>query len=344
LFLKAYAFEIDVMLQKAMVLFLAMVFSAICSVSQPVLSINGSSNFYVSAGQTVSLDSLVLVPSAGYNLTASNVLSHTTSLTHGSSTPAIQRAYSFSGTLSNYNGTLSIYYLSSELNGLTPSMLQVNAYNTSWANYAGTDGTNFATVSGLTNVSFNELSLASSTAPLPLFWLSVAAVRDNAGTQIRWSTTDESGCYDFNVQKSADGVNWTDPAPSQAARNRNGPNVYSWTDMSMLTGQVFYRILETNDDGSVRYSPIVVMQAVVQAVLTIYPNPANGFLVVKAAAGRPGILAVRIADGKGHTILSAFPAGERQYVADLGRLSKGAYTVRVDLADGSSTAKIFIKD
>ena len=313
------------------------------SFSQPVLSITGSSNFYISSGQTVSLDSLVLTPSAAYNMTAANLLTHNTTLTHASSTPSINRAYYFSTELTGYSGSISIYYLTSELNSLSPSTLQVNAYSTQWQNYTGTDGTNFATTSGLSNISFDELSLAAASAPLPLTWLSVTAMRQSGGIYIQWTTADESNVRNFQVQKSTDGVTWTDPGSPQDARNEPGPNVYSWIDPSTQPGTMYYRIVQSDDDGVTTYSHIVVVGTAAGNEVLIYPNPVISLLVVEAGATGPGLTAVRIHDAQGQTVFMELAGGMRQYQADISRLAKGFYTAVVDFADGSSIAKPFVK-
>ena len=322
---------------------MGMVAGPLLSFSQPVFSITGSSNFYISAGQTVSLDSLVLTPSAAYNMTSNNLLTHNSTLTHSSSTPSINLDYSFSTTLTGYSGAITVYYLTSELNSLSPATLQINAYGTGWTNYAGTVGTNFAMVSGLTNISFKELSLASSSAPLPLVWLSVTATRQSGGVSVQWTTADESNVKDFQVQKSADGVVWSDPSAPQQALNTPGPNVYNWLDPSLQMGTQFYRILQTDDDGALTYSTIVVIGMAAGNAVQIYPNPVTSVLVVEATATGPGLTSVRIHDEQGRVVLQALTGGLRQYQANISGLARGFYTVVVDFADGSSVARTFVK-
>ena len=315
------------------------------SYSQAVLSVTGSSSIYISAAQTVSLDSLVLIPSAGYTISGANLLTHTTSLTHPSTTPAINRAYNFTSPLSAYTGSISIYYQPSELNSLPPSSLEVNAYNSGWNHYTSTDGTNYATAGTLSNLSFAELSLAPVAAPLPLFWLSVSAVRQNNGTNVQWYTTNETNCKNYQVQKSPDGSNWSDAGLPLAARNTRGPNPYNWTDSSTITGVAYYRIRESDYDNVLSYSTIVVVGGTGgnTANLRIYPNPTTSLLSVIAGINGPGIRAVRICDAEGRTVLTEIVEGQWQYQVNVSLLPKGIYTLVAGFSDGSSVARSFLK-
>src|SRR5450631_3072004 len=275
------------MLRKITQLMLLIVFQPAFSFSQTVFSITGSSNFFISSGQIISLDSLLLTPSAGYNMTGANVLTHNTTLTAMSSTPSIRRSYLFSSALSSYSGSISIYYLTSELNSLSPSTLQLNTYSAYWSHFTSTNGTNNTNAAGLSNISFTELSLAAAAAPLPLHWLSVSAFSQNDLVYVQWSTADEENDKDYQVQKSLDGSDWSDPALPVAARNTSGPNQYTWTDPSIAAGQVYYRIRGLDNDGVFSYSKTVVVAGAGtgENSITIFPNPVTRLLTVITGSG-----------------------------------------------------------
>jgi hypothetical protein len=333
------------MLRKITQIILVIVVQPVFSFSQTVFSITGSSNLFISSGQIISLDSLVLTPSAGYNITGARVLTHTAALTTMSSTPSILRSYLFSSALSSYSGSISIYYLTSELNSLTPSTLQLNTYSASWGHFTSANGTNNTNAAGLSNISFTELSLAAASAPLPLLWLSLSAVRQNGSVYVQWSTSDETNCKDYQVQKSLNGSDWSDPAPPQAAKNTAGLNRYAWTDPSPLTGQVYYRIRGLDNDGVYSYSTTVVVQPTNAGDngITVYPNPATRLLTVITGSGNVLLKQVRIRDMEGRTILMATAAG-RRYQADISRLAKGNYSIFLIFSDGSVVSKAFSKE
>ena len=319
------------MCRRIIVLFV-LSFPSVLSFSQTVLSITGSSNLFIASGTTISLDSLVLTPSAGYNLTGTNNLTHNTTLTNGSTTPSINRAYSLTNALTGYSGSITVYYLSSELNSLSAPTLQVNAFNNSWTHYTGTDGTNFATASALSNISFSELSLASSSSPLPLLWLSLSATRDNGTVDLRWSTTDETNCKDFQVQRSTNGADYTNPAPPLTARNTPGPNAYTWTDSSAFRTITYYRIRESDYDNAYSYSSIVVARAATGNVM-IYPNPVTtGTFSVLVTA--PGTKMISIYNSAGMLYQQVSFAGSAQDIPTTG-WPKGFYLLRIAMADGS---------
>ncbi|HEY4147284.1 MAG TPA: T9SS type A sorting domain-containing protein [Chitinophagaceae bacterium] len=316
-----------------------------CSFSQTIFSITGGSNFYIPSAQVVSLDSLVLTPSANYNITGSTVLTHNTSLTHSSSNLSINRAYSLSGTLSAYSGSIAVYYLSSELNTLSPSTLQVNAYSTHWTNYTSTNGTNMTTASGLSNISFNEVSLASSAAALPLSWLSASARRQGNTVEITWWTANEMNCKNYQVQKSGNGTDWVDAVGAIAAMNSAGPNKYVLADSFATTALCYYRIAESDIDDRYNYSGIMVVQAINgnENILITYPNPVTDVLTIATGNSGAELKTIRISDAQGQIVFIANVAATRQYRAAIGQLATGLYTVLVSYSDGSTASRGFIK-
>ena len=132
-----------------------------------VLYLQSGSNFFISSGTIVSLDSLVLTPSSNYNITGANRIQKRTTVAHSLSTPYISRVYRLNNTISGYSGKIIIYYQDAELNGITESALNLDVYNGfAWnvytANVSRNATNNFVATARLTNIALNELTLVNS--------------------------------------------------------------------------------------------------------------------------------------------------------------------------------------
>ncbi len=315
-----------------------------CVYSQGFFYVSSGSNLFISTGQALSMDSLVLVPSSGYNITGLNSVAHNTTITHPSSNPYISRVYLFVNTLPPYSGSVSIYYQTAELNSLNPSLLQVNAYGTGpWTNYVSTTGTNFATASGLSAVSLTEITLASSTAPLPLKWLSINAANVNGTNEVSWTTAEETNCKNYQVYKSLDDISWKEAGYPVAAFNTEGPNKYNWKDSATTAGISYYRIRESDLDNNYSYSVIVEVKSSGIFSIAIYPNPAGGALSVTINNSSLYFKQLRIYDASGRLVSLETAPNASQYLINTSALAQGTYQLVINLSDGTTYTKTFFK-
>ncbi len=312
--------------------------------SQSFFYVSSGSNLFIGSGQTVSMDSLVFVPSAGYNITGLTSVAHNTTITNPSSNPYISRVYLFNGTLPAFSGSVSVYYQTSELNSLTPATLQVNAFGTTaWTSYVSTTGANFATASGLSAVTLTEITLASAALPLPLKWLSVNAFDNNGMNEVTWTTADEANCKNFQVYKSTDGSSWSAAGFPVAARNTEGPNDYSWNDSSITSGISYYRVRQSDYDNNYSYSSIVTVKSSGIFSVVIYPNPASSALSVAINNSSLHFKQLRIYDGSGRLVRQETGGEDSHYLFNISGLASGAYQLMINLSDGTVSTKSFFK-
>jgi type IX secretion system substrate protein len=301
--------------------------------AQPIITVSSGSNFYISNGTTVSFDSLVLTPSAAYNITGTNSISRSTSITHTSPSAFVQRTFKPASPLNNYSGAIRIYYRTGELNALNASQLQINIYGAStWNNYTSTTGANYANVSGLSNITLGEIALASSLNPLPLQWLSINIRTVNEHNQVNWSTSDEVNCKHFIVQKSSDGRTWTDASHHIAANNT--------PDAANESGIVYYRIKQQSADNTSSYSIAIVARQNRTGAVVLYPNPATERLFIDAPKN---IAVMRVYNQAGQIQLQEAGIIKPQHSMNVFPLPKGRYTVMITYTDGTGSTQSFIR-
>ncbi|MEJ7588311.1 MAG: T9SS type A sorting domain-containing protein [Ferruginibacter sp.] len=125
--------------------------------------------------------------------------------------------------------------------------------------------------------------LLSEGGPLPVSLLDFKAIPQNKTVQLQWQTASEQGVSGFVIERSADGINFSEIGYTRAAGNSTVKKAYATTDVQPLPGINFYRLKIIDIDGTFNYSEIVT--ATIRSELftwKVFPNPAQNILYVTA--------------------------------------------------------------
>ncbi len=95
------------------------------------------------------------------------------------------------------------------------------------------------------------------TEPLPIELLSFTATPTENTVELEWTTLSEINNDFFTVERSADAVNFNEVLRKDGAGNSTVIKNYSDTDFSPLQGVSYYRLKQTDYNGSFEYSQIV---------------------------------------------------------------------------------------
>ncbi|HVZ96155.1 MAG TPA: T9SS type A sorting domain-containing protein [Chitinophagaceae bacterium] len=151
----------------------------------------------------------------------------------------------------------------------------------------------------------------------PVKFLSCNATVQTNNVLLQWQTAQEENSSYFNVQRSYDGKSFTTIAKVAAAGNSSSARNYSYTDESagsLNTNTVFYRLAETDIDGSVTYSEVKAVNFTGKAVeFSVFPNPARDFVNIVASASLPDAL-LKVTDLNGRILYESnqsFVAGQQ---------------------------------
>lgn len=315
--------------------------------AQNCLYLSPGANLYISPGMPLAVDSLVLTPSAGYNITGANGVLRAATTNHAAGHIYIQRVYSWNATLPPFTGDLSFYYKDGELNGISENALTLNVYNgTSWHAYINNvvrDINNNFVSTPLLGVSLNELTLASVSGALPMNWLGVEAIRQNGLVAVNWRTANEVNCANYQVEKSNNGLDWSSLGIPVAAYNTPGPNHYTLTDAALPAGTSYYRIRQTDLDAKYSYSIVVSVKGDrTGSTLMMYPIPAGEVLNIVAGSGLL-LKSVTVFSATGSLVAAERPAGASLLAMDVHRLATGNYTAVIVLSDNTTITRSFIK-
>jgi hypothetical protein len=200
---------------------------------------------------------------------------------------------------------------------------------------------------GLFNWQFSSASTCDRTpayivdnCPAPITLINFNAVYTNSNTvTLQWSTASEVNNNYFTIQRSTDGVHFTDVKDVPGAGNSGVVNLYNAEDNDALDGVSYYRIKQTDFDGHSTYSPIVdVTSPGTEFSFNLAPNLCNAGTEIKinirgAVANQK--IPIEIIDMLGrnvyHKILNSDEGGNVFDVIDLygSALTSGTYVVIV---------------
>jgi hypothetical protein len=146
----------------------------------------------------------------------------------------------------------------------------INAWDAPMAGQTSTATS--ATVSGVTT--FSPWTLSGNNAPLPVELLSFSAeTNDEGNVDLYWETSSERNNDYFAVQRSEDGVNFSEIGRVAGSGTSQTVNGYSYTDTDPLSGRSYYRLKQVDFDGVYKLSDILRVDMTGGIRLTAFPNP-----------------------------------------------------------------------
>lgn len=172
---------------------------------------------------------------------------------------------------------------------------------------------------------------------LPVELLRFGAAAEGMNVLVEWTTASELNNAGFHVERSADGLRFEVIAEVDGAGTVHTVTEYQAIDKVPLTGLSYYRLRQTDLDGTVTWSDVVPVQMSAMHA-TAFPNPVRSVLTIKGG-NSDGTGQVEVFDGLGRSVLQRpLPAGDME--VDMAGLPAGLYRVRVSSAQGTETLSV----
>lgn len=163
---------------------------------------------------------------------------------------------------------------------------------------------------------------------LPVTMPTFTATASASTVNLKWETTSEKNNAFFAIERSMDGKTYhTVGKVGTQAENGNSNTLlgYQFTDYNVPDGQIFYRLRQTDIDGTAHYSGIRVVRIGQGSGINIYPNPANEIVYLEAGAG--ATLTIVDLNGKVQKQVACNASGVQRI--DTRGLSTGTYIIRL---------------
>ena len=212
-----------------------------------------------------------------------------------------------------------------------------------WAD-RGNGGTNGDLSSGnivtvVPQNAFGPFTLASvdGSNPLPITLVSFTAKEEDGAIKLEWQTASEMNNDHFTIERSGNGVDFQDLIVVEGAATSNGLRNYAEWDRSPIDGINYYRLRQTDFDGSFTTSGIVsVRYDAVDLAITVIASP--DAITAYHSFGEESRF--EVLDMSGRTLLSgrSDQKGTTMITIDAS-IPNGAYLLRITEGPRSESAR-----
>lgn len=161
---------------------------------------------------------------------------------------------------------------------------------------------------------------------------------------VRWTTSSENNNARFNIERSADGRQFTDIATIPAAGNTNG-KTYEWIDERPLANLSYYRLTQTDLDGRTEKFQIrkILNRSVLDRTIIVAPNPFTTELTAYINVPQTQLVTINVADISGRvlkTVSGKYAEGAAEITVSTTELPKGMYFLKVKGESFTQTQKV----
>ena len=231
-----------------------------------------------------------------------------------------------------------------------------NASDLRVARYAGSnwESTGNSSITGSNNIGTVEsnnvisnfgtftLGSVSSLNPLPISLLNFAASKQGENVLVKWSTTNESNNDYFTIEKSYDGKVWSSVGVLKGAENSNGILNYQLFDYNTKIGIQYYRLKQTDLNGSIYYSKIISINfnGEISSQIKLYPQPVAGILNVNIPNNENENACISVYNAFGEKLLIFQNLSGLDFQLDLSKFIAGVYYIELNIDGITSQSKI----
>jgi Secretion system C-terminal sorting domain len=178
----------------------------------------------------------------------------------------------------------------------------------------------------------------TTTSVVPLTWSYIKAQLLNGQSFVSWATEQEINTSKFEIEHSADGINFSKIGEQKASANSTSISKYDFIHAYPVSGFNYYRIKQIDLDGSFTYSVIVkVLNKDNIKATFIAPNPVVD-IVNLVEPKLTFINTIDVLDAKGGLILRKIINAETQvYSIPVAQLPNGMYILKINYKTASKS-------
>jgi hypothetical protein len=244
---------------------------------------------------------------------------------------------------------VSLTYLPGEVTGVVDS-LQIGKFSGGAWTYAGSCAAGVCSATDFT--SFSDFFPSDPTAggPLPIVLIEFNAYMINENdAKIVWKTLTETNNDYFTIEKSSDGVVFYPVDNINGAGNSQTPINYQYVDEYVEVGTTYYRLRQTDFDGTSTLSNIVSVNKeadfVKETSVKVYPNPVEYNLLNIIIDNGEGnrVQKIEIYDVMGYFVEALDPSAQNHYQVITSKYAKGVYFINIITEKERITKRVIVK-
>ncbi|MEJ7588044.1 MAG: T9SS type A sorting domain-containing protein [Ferruginibacter sp.] len=190
-----------------------------------------------------------------------------------------------------------------------------------------------------------------ATVVLPVTISILKAYWENNDIAVEWKVENEINTIKYDVEKSTDGLMFSNVHTTNVSGSNNAYNTYSWLDVNPAQGNNFYRIRSYDKSGEVKYSSIVKVSIATRqekSGFSIYPNPVSGNVINLIMSNQPaGKYQVRLTNINGQSIfvksIQTNGGNSTESLNTGAKLPAGIYQLEITGQDNRNTQKVIVE-
>ncbi len=188
--------------------------------------------------------------------------------------------------------------------------------------------------------------LVPATGLLPIKLNDFKGTYANGISHLTWNTKQESNSNYFEIERSADAVNFSTIGKVYAAGFSSKQLSYYFNDIKVNAGTNYYRLKMMDKDGQYELSNTIILNVAIKGLLVtgIYPNPFLEKINIIISSENISQANIRLFDNAGKILVKQTAAVHKGVTAisvnDLGTLAKGFYILEIQTAETIYTQKL----
>lgn len=191
------------------------------------------------------------------------------------------------------------------------------------------------------SIGLDDITVISASIT-PVTLLTFNARRIGSVNSISWSTSQELNSQYFAVERSSDGIHFSQIGQVAAAGNSSTQRSYKFVDPNPLKGFNYYRLMIVDIDNAVKYSLVRSVKNLGLVNFTLYPNPVTDKLLVDIDAEKTDKGEINITDINGRNVYRTqvnLQQGANTVPVDVSHLANGTYFIKIQMTDNSFMKK-----
>jgi hypothetical protein len=176
---------------------------------------------------------------------------------------------------------------------------------------------------------------------LPVELINFTGKKTNSDIQLNWKVASESDNQKFILERSNDGKVFEKLGEIYSKGNTNINVEYSFKDISPLKGDNYYKLFQTDNNGTTKFLGITVLNFDFSPVNVVaYPNPACNIIKIKLEVLYSADVRIELVSSTGNKVLDKRVKGINEHNEinlDVSKVPRGLYILVIN--DG----KIIVK-
>ena len=192
------------------------------------------------------------------------------------------------------------------------------------------------------SIRFSDISI-EELSTLPVTLTSFTAKKEAKAIELKWNTASEQNNSHFDVQRSADGVTFSNLGKVNGAGNSTAPLAYYFKDNSPASGTNYYRLSQVDFDGKTTLSnPVSVNLGFGKSTMQVYALPNSSNVIVNILTGQASkgqIIIYSVNGQKVCEIAVSLGKGNNDISVNLISADKGIFIIKYSSSDIQLTQK-----